>query len=54
MLLNAGANYTFSENLKLRLAATNLLDVDPPFPTAGIGNYDILGRRYNLSFQWNF
>ena len=54
MLLNAGANYTFSENLKLRLAVTNLLDVDPPFPTAGIGNYDILGRRYNLSFQWNF
>ena len=54
MLLNAGANYTFSENLKLRLAVTNLLDVDPPFPTVGIGNYDILGRRYNLSFQWNF
>ncbi|HSD16293.1 MAG TPA: TonB-dependent receptor [Thermomonas sp.] len=54
MLLNAGGNYRFSDNLTLRLAITNLLDVDPPFPTAGIGNYDILGRRYNLSFQWNF
>lgn len=54
MLLNAGANYRFSDNLKLRLAITNLNDTNPPFPTAGIGNYDILGRRYNLSFEWKF
>lgn len=54
MLLNAGANYRFGDNLKLRLAITNLMDVDPPFPTAGIGNYDILGRRYNLSFEYKF
>lgn len=54
MLLNAGANYRFNDNLKLRLAVTNLNDTNPPFPTAGIGNYDILGRRYNLSFEWKF
>lgn len=53
-LLNAGASYHFNDKLDLRLAVTNLLDKDPPFPTAGIGVYDILGRRYNLSFEYRF
>lgn len=54
MLVNAGVGYRFNDNLKLRLAITNLTDANPPFPTAGIGNYDILGRRYNMSFEWKF
>lgn len=55
-LLNAGGNYRFSDKITLRLAVSNLLDEDPPFPAygAGIGNYDILGRRYNLSFEWKY
>lgn len=53
-LLNGGASYHFNDKLDLRLAVTNLLDKDPPFPTAGIGVYDILGRRYNLSFEYRF
>lgn len=55
-LLNGGASYKFNNNIGLRLAVSNLLDEDPPFPAfgAGIGNYDILGRRYSLSFDWKF
>ncbi|NZA24981.1 TonB-dependent receptor [Luteimonas sp. SJ-92] len=55
-LLNGGASYRFNENGQLRLAISNLLDEDPPFPGfgAGIGNYDILGRRYHLAFEWKF
>ncbi len=55
-LLNGGASYQVNDQMLLRLAVTNLLDEDPPFPGfgAGIGNYDILGRRYNLAFQWKF
>ncbi|MGH8031031.1 MAG: TonB-dependent receptor domain-containing protein [Luteimonas sp.] len=55
-LLNGGASYRFSDRLNLRLAVTNVLDEEPPFPAfgVGIGNYDILGRRYNLAVQWKF
>jgi outer membrane receptor protein involved in Fe transport len=55
-LFNGGASYAFSDDLRLRLAVTNLFDEEPPFPGfgAGIGNYDILGRRYSLSLQWKF
>lgn len=55
-LLNGGASYQINDQILMRLAVTNLLDEDPPFPGfgAGIGNYDILGRRYNLAFQWKF
>jgi outer membrane receptor protein involved in Fe transport len=53
-LMNAGASYRHNENLNFRLALTNLLDEEPPFPLVGIGNYDILGRRYNLSVSWKF
>jgi outer membrane receptor protein involved in Fe transport len=52
--VNAGANYRINDRMQLRLAVTNLLDEDPPFPAygTGIGVYDILGRRYLLSFDW--
>lgn len=55
-LVNGGVSYRVNDNVGLRLAVSNLLDTDPPFPAyiAGIGNYDILGRRYNLSFTWKF
>ncbi len=55
-LLNGGASFKFSDSMIMRLAVTNLLDEDPPFPAfgVGIGNYDILGRRYNLSLNWKF
>lgn len=51
-LVNAGGSYQLSEGLRLRLTVTNLFDEKPPFPTTGIGVYDILGRRYNVSFDW--
>lgn len=54
-LLHAGATYRFNDRIQLRLAITNLLDEDPPFPafgTASVGMYDILGRRYSLAFEW--
>jgi hypothetical protein len=52
--VNAGANYRINDRMQLRLAVTNLLDEDPPFPAygTGIGVYDILGRRYLVSFDW--
>ena len=53
-LLNAGAYYAPTESVRVRLAVTNVFDEDPPFPTAGIGTYDILGRRYSLSLDWRF
>jgi outer membrane receptor protein involved in Fe transport len=54
-LVHAGASYDFNDRMRLRLAITNLLDEDPPFPaygTASVGMYDILGRRYQLAFEW--
>ncbi len=55
-LLNGGASYKFNDQVTLRVAVSNLLDEDPPFPGfgVGIGNYDILGRRYNVAFQWKY
>jgi len=52
-LVNTGASYRFGENGIARLAVTNLLDKDPPYPSTGDG-YDVLGRRYNLSYEWTF
>ena len=52
-LVNGGASYRFGENGIARLAVTNLLDKDPPYPSIGDG-YDVLGRRYNLSYEWTF
>ena len=54
-LLHAGAAYRLNDRMQLRLAITNLLDEDPPFPaygTASVGMYDMLGRRYSLAFEW--
>jgi outer membrane receptor protein involved in Fe transport len=53
-LLNGNVNYNIGDNAIVRLAVTNLADVQPPFPTGGIGTYDILGRRYALSFEYKF
>ncbi|WP_051547852.1 TonB-dependent receptor domain-containing protein [Lysobacter capsici] len=53
-LVNAGLAYRFGERTKLRLAVSNLFDKEPPFPSTGIGVYDLLGRRYNLSFEWKY
>lgn len=57
--LNAGVNWEFIDDAILRLAVTNITDVEPPFPLGrpemgGIGAYDILGRRYALSLNWKF
>lgn len=51
-LVNAGGGYQFTDAIRVRLAITNLFDERPPFPSTGIGSYDILGRRYNLAFHW--
>lgn len=49
-----GVNYLIGEQGAVRLAVTNLFDVEPPFGTVGIGTYDILGRRYALTTEWRF
>lgn len=52
--LNAGASYRFNDKTSLRLAVSNLLDEEPPYPVAGYGVYDLLGRRYHMSFETKF
>lgn len=54
LLVNVGGNVRFGDSGVVRLAVTNLFDDEPPFPTAGIGTYDILGRRYTVSANWSF
>lgn len=52
---DAGAYVSFLEGgLRFRLAVTNLTDEEPPFPLAGIGAYDILGKRYALTAIYKF
>ena len=55
-LWGAGGRYTINKNLVVRVAVNNLFDKEPPFPLAGgaIGVYDILGRRYSVSFAYKF
>ncbi|SDZ31600.1 Outer membrane cobalamin receptor protein [Lysobacter sp. yr284] len=57
-LFNAGARYRFNDHATVRLAVSNLFDKDPPAFAQTSANlfstYDILGRRYNLSFEWKF
>lgn len=57
-LFSAGANYHFGDNVVVRFNVQNLLDKDPPLGTTpgelGVGTYDILGRRYNLSVTYKF
>ena len=51
---NAGASYRFNDHAKARFAVTNLTDEEPPFPAIGIGTYDLLGRRYAVSFEYKY
>jgi len=55
-LHNAGVNLRLTDRGSLRFAVTNVFDKDPPIPTLGnsAGIYDLLGRRYSLSLNWEF
>jgi outer membrane receptor protein involved in Fe transport len=54
---NLSLFYDWRERMVLRLAVTNILDGEPPFPI-GVesfgGIYDFLGRRYSLSVTYDF
>ena len=57
MLWSGGVGYKFNKNTRVNFAVSNLFNQDPPYPlTAGgaAGTYDILGRRYSLSFNHKF
>ncbi len=52
---DAGAYVSFLEgDLRFRFAVTNFTDEEPPFPLAGLGFYDTLGKRYALSAIYRF
>jgi outer membrane receptor protein involved in Fe transport len=54
---NASTYYDLNDAATVRLAVTNVFDAAPPFPIgadAFNGNYDFLGRRYSVSFTWDF
>jgi outer membrane receptor protein involved in Fe transport len=54
---NLSVNWKPIDSAVVRLAVTNVLDGDPPFPLAVDtfnGNYDFLGRRYSLSVTYDF
>lgn len=55
-LHNAGVRVKITDRGNLRLAVTNVFDKKPPIPTLGLsaGVYDILGRRYSVTFNWKF
>jgi outer membrane receptor protein involved in Fe transport len=53
-LFDAGVGYLIDDRASVRFAVTNLFDREPPFPIGGIGQYDVLGRRYAISFRYNF
>jgi outer membrane receptor protein involved in Fe transport len=57
-LFNGGVRYRLNDHAMLRLAVTNLFDKAPPFPAQtsadSFSTYDVLGRRYNLAFEWKF
>lgn len=55
-LVNGGMRYRFNDRALVRVAVSNLFDKDPPFPfvAASIGTYDLLGRRYNVAFEWKY
>lgn len=62
-MFNAGVNWKFIDDAMLRLAVTNVTNVEPPFPLGrsvvgggmgGVGVYDMFGRRYVLSLNWKF
>jgi outer membrane receptor protein involved in Fe transport len=54
---NLSLYYEPMDNATIRLAISNVLDAEPPFPIAidsFNGNYDFLGRRYSLSLTYDF
>ncbi|MEO8018306.1 MAG: hypothetical protein ABI769_10860 [Pseudomonadota bacterium] len=54
---NLSLYYQPTDSATVRLAVTNLLDGNPPFPIGTDsfnGNYDFLGRRYSLSVTYDF
>jgi outer membrane receptor protein involved in Fe transport len=51
---NANFGYRINDEILVNLAVTNLTDEAPPFPVAGFGAYDILGRRYSVTLDWKF
>ena len=51
---NLSGYYQVNDQFAVRAAVTNLTDKDPPFGTTGIGNYDILGRRYAITGEYRF
>jgi len=52
---DAGTYVNFLDgNLRVRVAVSNFTDAEPPFPLAGLGVYDTLGRRYALSAIYKF
>ena len=57
-MFNAGVSYKIGDNGKLRFNVENLLDREPKGAAMAGGNafgdYDTLGRRYMLSFNWKF
>ncbi|MGH8082412.1 MAG: TonB-dependent receptor domain-containing protein [Lysobacter sp.] len=57
-LFNGGVRYRINDHALVRLAVSNLFDKEPPFPAQTSANafstYDVLGRRYNLAFEWKF
>ena len=53
-LINLSFSLRVAKDHLFRFAITNLTDTPPPFPIAGIGTYDTLGRRFALSFQSRF
>jgi outer membrane receptor protein involved in Fe transport len=53
-IFDAGVGYLINDQATVRFAVTNLFDREPPFPIGGIGQYDVLGRRYALSFRYSF
>jgi outer membrane receptor protein involved in Fe transport len=53
-LFNLSFSLRVAEDHLFRFTVTNLTDTPPPFPIAGIGTYDTLGRRFAVSFQSRF
>lgn len=52
VIVNGNASVELGNNSILRFAVTNLMDKDPPFPS--VTQYDNLGRRFFLSYEWNY
>lgn len=52
LLHNASASWRFpGGKTTARLAISNVFDTQAPFPSTGVGAYDILGRRFSLSLS---